>query len=35
MLRNIDKLRRSGVMVQGQWLNKEVLMLDETLNSMN
>jgi hypothetical protein len=35
MLRNIDKLRSSGIMVQGNWLNRDVLMLNETLNSMN
>ena len=31
MLRNIDRLRTSGTMVQGMWLNKDVLMLDEAI----
>lgn len=33
MIRNIDKLRSQGTMVQGSWLNKGVLMLDETITS--
>lgn len=28
MIRNIDKLRSEGTMVQGSWLNKNVLMLE-------
>ena len=32
MIRNIDKLRSEGTMVQGSWLNKEVLMIEETIN---
>lgn len=32
MLRNIEKLRMQGVMVKGAWLNKEVLMMNETIN---
>lgn len=33
MIRNIDKLRSQGTMVQGAWLNKNVLMLEETITS--
>jgi hypothetical protein len=33
MIRNIDGLRSKGIMVQGSQLNKDVLMLDETINS--
>ena len=31
MIRNIDILRSKGIMVQGNWLNKNVLMLNETI----
>jgi hypothetical protein len=31
MIRNIDILRSKGILVQGNWLNKRVLMLDETI----
>ena len=33
MIRNIDGLRSKGIMVQGSQLNKDVLMLNETINS--
>lgn len=33
MIRNIDRLRSKGIMVQGSQLNKDVLMLQETINS--
>lgn len=33
MIRNIDKLREQGILVQGNWLNKNVLMLNETITS--
>ena len=33
MLRNIDKLRSSGVMVQGPWLNRDILMVDEAIQA--
>jgi hypothetical protein len=33
MIRNIDKLRAAGIFVQGSWFNKNVLMLNETINS--
>jgi len=33
MIRNIDKLRSQGTMVMGKWLNKDVLMIEETINS--
>ena len=33
MIRNMDKLREKGIFVQGSWLNKKVLMLDETITS--
>jgi len=33
MIRNIDRLRSQGVLVSGSWLNKNVLMLNETINS--
>lgn len=33
MIRNIDKLREKGILVQGSWFNKNVLMLNETINS--
>jgi hypothetical protein len=33
MLRNIDKLKKDGIVVQGSWFNKNVLMLNETINS--
>jgi hypothetical protein len=33
MIRNIDKLREQGVLVQEPWINKNVLMLNETINS--
>lgn len=32
MIRNIDLLRKQGVMVQGSWFNRHVLMLNETIN---
>ena len=31
MIRNIDRLRAQGVMVSGSWLNKKVLMINETI----
>jgi hypothetical protein len=31
MIRNIDRLRKQGTMVNPEWLNKDVLMLKETL----
>lgn len=31
MIRNIDRLRGQGVMVSGSWLNKKVLMINETI----
>lgn len=31
MIRNIDILRSKGILVQGNWLNKNVLMLNETI----
>ena len=33
MIRNIDLLRAEGVMVKGNWFNKHVLMLNETIHS--
>ena len=33
MIRNIDSLRAKGIFIQGSQLNKDVLMLDETINS--
>ena len=33
MIRNMDKLREKGILVQGSWFNKNVLMLNETINS--
>lgn len=33
MIRNMDKLREKGIQVQGSWFNKNVLMLNETINS--
>ena len=33
MIRNIDLLRAQGVMVKGNWFNKHVLMLNETIHS--
>ena len=29
----MDKLREKGILVQGSWFNKNVLMLNETINS--
>lgn len=31
MIRNIDILRGKGIMVKGNWFNKNVLMLNETV----
>ena len=33
MIRNIDRLRAQGILVSGSWLNKNVLMLNEAINS--
>lgn len=33
MLKNIQKLRTSGLKVQEMWLNKSVLMLDEAIKA--
>ena len=33
MIRNIDLLRANGIMVKGNWFNKHVLMLNETIHS--
>lgn len=33
MIRNIDKMREKGVLIEGPWFNKNVLMLNEAINS--
>jgi len=33
MMRNIERLRQLGVMVQGNWFNKNVLMFKETIET--
>lgn len=33
MLRNIDKMRATGIMAQPEWLNKDVLMVEEAIRS--
>ena len=33
MIRNIDKLRENGILVHNAWINKNILMLNETINS--
>lgn len=33
MIRNIDKLRENGILVHNAWINRNILMLNETINS--